>query len=95
MWQGNQIAVKLTRGFKVSLPEFILYDSKDILVELDYCSKRILLTLIMNGFVPDEELKLIAKSYKTIICRLKKCSSAHGFQIKRLRKKGYQLGVLI
>jgi len=91
METSNQINVEVAGGFKISLPEFILRDAKDNIIKTDYRGRVILLKLLMNGYVRDEELRHIAKSYKSIICKLKKVSLAHDFKILRLRGRGYCL----
>lgn len=87
----KQINVEVAGGFKVNLPEFTLRDLKDEIIETDYNGRVILLALLMNEFVSDEELEILAKSYKAIICKLKKVSTSHGYNIHRLRGKGYRL----
>lgn len=87
----NQIIVNIAGGFQVSLPKFTLRDPKENVIRVDYHGKVILLALLMNKFLSDEELKTLAKSYKAIICKLKKVSEAHGYRIYRLRGRGYRL----
>lgn len=87
----KQINVEVAGGFEVSLPEFILRDPRNEIIETDYNGRVILLALLMNEFVSDEELENLAKSYKAIVCKLKKVSASHGYNIHRLRGKGYRL----
>lgn len=87
----NQIIVNIAGGFQVSLPKFTLCDPKEKTISTDYHGKVILLALLMNKFLSDEELKTLAKSYKAIICKLKKVSATHGYHIHRVRGKGYHL----
>lgn len=93
MWNDKQITVKILNGFTIKLPELILRDPKERIIRTDYHGKVILLTLLMNEFVPDIELKRLAKSYKSVMCNLRKVSEAHGYRIHRSRGKGYYLTI--
>jgi len=91
IWKPNRYNLVIKNGFKVILPEFVIYDSNGFSFDLDYTSRMVFIALLMNDFVPDSYLWELSKSYQSIICNLRKLLRTYDLQINRVRKEGYCL----